>query len=87
MALVTHPDDHMEMFDVAFGALTQNWEVGAKSGKWSDWQTLDRSHTYVKVRGATLRHDGSVNVIVNATDGDWLFYYSGGKWTGPLQVG
>jgi len=80
--LVQHPDGHFELFDVVAGALVQNWQGG---GVWSGWRTLDRTHNYVKVRGALTGHDGNIVVVVAATDGDWQFYYDqvGHKWHGP----
>ena len=80
--LVQHPDGHFELFDVSGGALVQNWQAGTV---WSGWRTLDRSRTYIKVRGALTGHDGNIVVIVAATDGDWQFYFDqpSHSWHGP----
>jgi hypothetical protein len=89
MALAQHVDGHLEMFKVANGALVQNWQKGARSAKWSGWQVLDKSLTYVEVVGATTGLDGNVNVLAETKQGHvaWWFDHLVGKWNGPAPAG
>ena len=89
MALAQHVDGHLEMFKVANGALVENWQKGSRSAKWSGWQILDKSLTYVEVVGATTGLDGNVNVLAETKQGHvaWWFDHLVGKWNGPAPAG